>query len=80
MKVDWAANRFTHEFLHDQAAQHPAPMGPDDDPRNIMQLFRNLSRHLESGRLDELTLTTNGSQLTKYADELVACRVRRHPP
>ncbi|MBN4066313.1 GTP 3',8-cyclase MoaA [Ahrensia sp. AH-315-G08] len=45
--------------------------------KNIMQLFRNLSRHLESGALDELTLTTNGSQLAKYADELIACGVRR---
>ena len=45
--------------------------------RNIMELFRNLSRHLDSGRLDELTLTTNGSQLAKYADELFACGVRR---
>ena len=39
--------------------------------RNIMSLFRNLSRHLISGDLRELTLTTNGSQLPKYASELV---------
>ena len=45
--------------------------------KNIMQLFRSLSRHLESGRLDELTLTTNGSQLARYAEELHACGVRR---
>jgi len=45
--------------------------------RNIMSLFRNLSRHLETGALDELTVTTNGSQLAKYADELFACGVRR---
>ena len=45
--------------------------------RNIMWLFRQLSRHIESGALDDLTLTTNGSQLTKYADELAACGVRR---
>jgi len=45
--------------------------------RNIMSLFRGLSRHLESGALDELTLTTNGSQLAKYADELVGLGVRR---
>jgi GTP 3',8-cyclase len=45
--------------------------------RNIMQLIGGLSRHLESGALDELTLTTNGSQLTKYAQELAACGVRR---
>ncbi|MGI9522596.1 MAG: GTP 3',8-cyclase MoaA [Hyphomicrobiaceae bacterium] len=45
--------------------------------RNIMQLFRALSRHLESGRLEELTLTTNGSQLSKHAAELADCGVRR---
>ncbi|MEM8975996.1 MAG: radical SAM protein, partial [Pseudomonadota bacterium] len=45
--------------------------------RNIMQLFRGLSRHLDSGRLEELTLTTNGSQLSKYAAELADCGVRR---
>ncbi|HJO74452.1 MAG TPA: GTP 3',8-cyclase MoaA [Rhodospirillales bacterium] len=45
--------------------------------RNIMSLFRNLSRHLKSGALKELTLTTNGSQLTKYAPELVDCGIKR---
>jgi cyclic pyranopterin phosphate synthase len=45
--------------------------------RNIMSLVRSLSRHLDSGRLEELTLTTNGSQLEKYAGELAACGVRR---
>jgi cyclic pyranopterin phosphate synthase len=44
--------------------------------RNIMSLIRSLGRHLGSG-LDELTLTTNGSQLARYADELVAAGVRR---
>ncbi len=45
--------------------------------KNIMWLFRALSRHLDQGTLDELTLTTNGSQLEKYAAELKACGVRR---
>src|SRR5215470_12010210 len=45
--------------------------------RGIMTLFRSLSRHLTSGVLDELTLTTNGSQLTKYARELAALGVKR---
>ncbi len=45
--------------------------------RNIMSLFRSLGRHLDSGRLDELTLTTNGSQLEKYAQELHDCGVER---
>ncbi len=45
--------------------------------RNIMWLFRQLGRHLDSGALDELTLTTNGSQLAKYAKELAEIGVRR---
>ena len=45
--------------------------------RNIMWLFRRLGRHLESGALDELTLTTNGSQLSRFAEELYDCGVRR---
>ncbi len=45
--------------------------------RNIMSLFRNLSRHLGSGALDELTLTTNGSQLPRFADELAGLGVKR---
>src|SRR5579885_1142891 len=45
--------------------------------RNIMSLFRALGRHIESGALDELTLTTNGSQLARYAEELRRCGVRR---
>ncbi len=45
--------------------------------RNILSLFRALGRHLESGALDELTLTTNGSQLARYAGELKAAGVRR---
>jgi len=44
--------------------------------RSIMTLVRSLSRHLGDG-LDELTLTTNGSQLPKYAAELAACGVKR---
>ena len=45
--------------------------------RNIMTLFAGLSRHLASGALDELTLTTNGSQLARFAGELAAHGVRR---
>src|SRR5437016_7569550 len=45
--------------------------------RNVMSLVRSLSRHLGSGALDELTLTTNGSQLARYAGELRDCGVRR---
>ena len=45
--------------------------------RDLMKLIRSLSRHLSSGALDELTLTTNGSQLAKYAAELADAGVRR---
>ncbi|WP_398470625.1 GTP 3',8-cyclase MoaA [Tardiphaga sp.] len=45
--------------------------------RNVMGLVRSLSRHLKSGALKELTLTTNGSLLSKYADELADCGVKR---
>ena len=45
--------------------------------RNVMSLFRALGRHIEAGALDELTLTTNGSQLARYAEELRNCGVRR---
>src|SRR5438132_8609740 len=45
--------------------------------RNVMSLIRSLSRHLKTGALDELTLTTNGSQLARFASELADCGVRR---
>jgi cyclic pyranopterin phosphate synthase len=45
--------------------------------RDIMTLFASLSRHLRSGALDELTLTTNGSQLPKYARQLTDYGVKR---
>src|SRR3954463_3352757 len=45
--------------------------------RGIMTLFSSLSRHLKTGALDELTLTTNGSQLGKYATELKGHGVER---
>ena len=45
--------------------------------KGIMTFFRAMSRHLESGSLRELTLTTNGSQLRKHAAELADCGVRR---
>ena len=45
--------------------------------RGIMTLVSSLSRHLVAGALDELTITTNGSQLAKYAGELAGCGVER---
>jgi cyclic pyranopterin phosphate synthase len=45
--------------------------------RGIMTFVSSLSRHLRTGDLDELTITTNGSQLAKYARELADCGVKR---
>lgn len=45
--------------------------------KNIMHLIRQLSRHLKSGELEELTLTTNGSQLSRFAGELADAGVKR---
>ncbi|PTX53422.1 cyclic pyranopterin monophosphate synthase subunit MoaA [Gemmobacter caeni] len=45
--------------------------------KGIMTFFRAMSRHLDSGALKELTLTTNGSQLARFAQELVDCGIRR---
>jgi cyclic pyranopterin phosphate synthase len=45
--------------------------------KNIMHLVRQVSRHIASGALQELTLTTNGSQLSRFAAELADCGVRR---
>jgi cyclic pyranopterin phosphate synthase len=45
--------------------------------RGIMTLVNSLARHLRTGHLDELTLTTNGSQLEKYARDLRAAGIRR---
>ena len=45
--------------------------------KNIMQLIRSLGDKVKSGALEELTLTTNGSQLSRFASELYACGVRR---
>ncbi len=45
--------------------------------KGIMTLVESLSRHLNSGALEELTLTTNGSQLAKHAKELALHGVKR---
>ncbi len=45
--------------------------------RGIMTFFQSMTRHLESGALKELTLTTNGSQLERFAADLYAAGVRR---
>lgn len=45
--------------------------------KDILSLIQNLSRHLKSGQLDELTLTTNGTQLSKFALELAQANIKR---
>jgi GTP 3',8-cyclase len=45
--------------------------------RNVMSLVRSLSRHLATGALRELTMTTNGTQLSRFASELSDCGIRR---
>src|SRR6201992_89686 len=45
--------------------------------RNVMSLVRSLSRHLKTGALNELTMTTNGTQLARFAHELADCGIRR---
>ena len=45
--------------------------------KGFMDLVAGLSRHLRSGALDELTLTTNGTQLERYAADLARYGVRR---
>jgi cyclic pyranopterin phosphate synthase len=45
--------------------------------KDIMTFFRTIARHLDTGALDELTLTTNGSQLKRFAPDLAAVGVRR---
>ena len=45
--------------------------------RGIVELVRSLSRHIASGALDEITLTTNGSQLRRFAADLAAAGMRR---
>ncbi|MGE0765756.1 MAG: GTP 3',8-cyclase MoaA [Hyphomicrobiaceae bacterium] len=45
--------------------------------KNILWLFQRLGRHLDNGDLEELTVTTNGSQLSKHAGDLYAAGVRR---
>ena len=45
--------------------------------RNILSFFEGISRHLISGALSELTLTTNGSQLVKFAKPLSDLGIKR---
>ena len=45
--------------------------------RNVMQLIHSLGRHLDGGGLEELTITTNGSQLGRFSEGLFEAGMRR---
>ncbi|HEX2338639.1 MAG TPA: GTP 3',8-cyclase MoaA [Hyphomicrobiaceae bacterium] len=70
-------DRLSSAFVHKGVRKLRITGGEPLVRKNIMWLFRALSRHLKSGMLDELTLTTNGSQLPKFAAELADAGVRR---
>jgi cyclic pyranopterin phosphate synthase len=70
-------DRLCSAFVHKGVRKLRLTGGEPLVRRNIMSLIRNLSRHLDNGGLEELTLTTNGSQLARFATELADCGVRR---
>ena len=70
-------DRLCSAFVHKGTRKLRLTGGEPLVRRDVMTLFRALGRHLKSGDLDELTLTTNGSQLPRYAEELFAAGVRR---
>src|SRR3954452_24212577 len=70
-------DRLCTAFVHHGVSKLRLTGGEPLVRRGIMTLVSSLARHLDSGALDELTLTTNGSQLAKYAGELASCGVKR---
>ncbi len=70
-------DRLCTAFVHQGVKKLRITGGEPLVRKNIMWLFQSLGRHLETGALEELTLTTNGSQLAKYAGELKAAGVKR---
>jgi GTP 3',8-cyclase len=70
-------DRLCSAFVHKGVRKLRLTGGEPLVRRGIMTLVASLSRHLKSGALDELTVTTNGSQLTKYAAELAGLGVER---
>lgn len=70
-------DRICSAFVHKGVKKLRLTGGEPLVRRNIISLFKNLSRHLVSGNLTELTLTTNGSQLEKYASALADCGIKR---
>ena len=70
-------DRLCTAFIHKGVKKLRLTGGEPLVRKNIMGLVRTLSRHLDTGALEEITLTTNGSQLAKYATELADCGVKR---
>ena len=70
-------DRLCSAFIHKGVKKLRLTGGEPLVRRNVMSLVRSLSRHLKSGALNELTTTTNATQLAKYAAELADCGVRR---
>jgi cyclic pyranopterin phosphate synthase len=70
-------DRLCSAFIHKGVKKLRLTGGEPLVRRNVMSLVRSLSRHLESGALRELTLTTNATQLARHASELADCGVRR---
>ena len=70
-------DRLCSAFIHKGVKKLRLTGGEPLVRKNIMSLVRTLSRHLSSGALEELTITTNGSQLAKFSKELVDCGVKR---
>jgi GTP 3',8-cyclase len=70
-------DRLCTAFIHKGVRKLRLTGGEPLVRRNVMSLVRSLSRHLKTGALQELTMTTNATQLAKYAAELADCGVRR---
>ena len=70
-------DRLCTAFIHKGVKKFRITGGEPLVRRNVMSLFQGLGRHLGTGALDELTLTTNGSQLPRFARDLVDCGVKR---
>ncbi|MGY4309535.1 cyclic pyranopterin phosphate synthase [Bradyrhizobium sp. USDA 4369] len=70
-------DRLCSAFIHKGVKKLRLTGGEPLVRRNVMSLVRSLSRHLKSGALNELTMTTNATQLAKHAAELADCGVRR---
>lgn len=70
-------DRLCSEFIAEGVKKIRLTGGEPLVRKGIMTLVESLSRHLRSGALEELTLTTNGSQLAKHASELARHGVKR---